>query len=73
LAYSALWSSIKYFSVDSNHSHNGTIVRDKHEKAFDFMVTMESSDSCIDFAAETKAWHIFFTKRSYKVMPRILC
>jgi len=46
-----LWSS---FFVDSNHSHNGNMVKDKHAKALDFMVNMKFGDSCIGFAAETK-------------------
>jgi len=38
----------------SKHSHNGNMVKDKHEKALDFMVNMKFGDSCIGFAAETK-------------------
>ncbi len=49
--YSVLWSS---FLVNFNHSHNGNMVKDKHEKALDFMVNMKFGDSCIGFAAETK-------------------
>jgi len=42
------------FSVDSNHSHNGNMVKDKPAKALDFMTNMKFSDSCIGFAAERK-------------------
>ncbi len=44
----------KFLLVDSNHSHNGNMVKDKHAKALDFIVNMKFGDSCIGFAAETK-------------------
>ncbi len=40
--------------VDSNHSHNGNMVKDKHAKALASMVNMKFTDSCIGFAAEEK-------------------
>jgi len=42
------------FSDNSNCSHIGIMVKDKHVKALDFMVTMKFSDSYNGFAAETK-------------------
>jgi len=42
------------FFINSNHSHNGNMVKDKHAKALDFMVNMKFGDSCIGFDAEPK-------------------
>ena len=42
------------FFVNSNHSHNSNMVKDKYVKALDFMVNMKFTDSCIGFAAEEK-------------------
>jgi len=53
LAYSAVWSSFDFF-VNSNHSHNGNMAKDKHAKVLDFMLDMKFGDNCIGFAAETK-------------------
>ena len=44
----------QFFSVNSNHSHNSIMVKDKHAKALDFMVNMKFTDKCIGFAAEEK-------------------
>jgi len=47
------------FFVNSNHSHNCIMVKDKHVKALNYMVNMKFNDSCIDFAAETKQCSCF--------------
>jgi len=42
------------FFVDSNHSHNSNMVKDKYAKALDFMVNMMFTDSCIGYDAREK-------------------
>jgi len=41
------------FLVDSNHSHNSNMVKDKYVKALDFMVSMKFTDSWSVMLAET--------------------
>ena len=42
------------FFVDSNHSHNSNMVKDKYAKALDFMVNMKLTDKCIGYDAGKK-------------------
>ena len=42
------------FFVDSNHSHNSNMVKDKYAKALDFMVKMNFTDSCKGYDAKGK-------------------
>ena len=42
------------FFVNSNHSHNSSMVKDKYAKALDFVVNMKFTDKCIGFADEEK-------------------
>jgi len=42
------------FFVDSNHSHNSNMVKDKYAKALDFMVNMKFTDKCIGYDAGGK-------------------
>ena len=47
--YNALWSCL--FFVNSNHSHNGNMVKDKHAKAVAFMANMKFTDCCKGYDA----------------------
>ncbi len=40
--------------VNSNHSHNSNMVKDKYAKALDFMINMKFTDSCIGYDAGGK-------------------
>jgi len=42
------------FFVNSNHSHNSNMVKDKHAKALDFMVNIKYTDKCIGYDAGEK-------------------
>ena len=45
------------FFIDSNHSHNSNMMKDKHAKALDFMVNMKFTDSCVGYDAGEKQCH----------------
>ena len=56
--------------VNSNHSNNSNMVKDKYVKALDFMVNVKFTDSCVSYDAGQKQCHCLKQFRGYEISIR---